>query len=330
MSGLIIFKEGFIVKKLKVILLSIVSLVAVGIFTSTLNTAKADDTLDQPVMTLGTSLTSDQRQGTIDALSSQLNNSSSNYSTITVTGDTLVKYLNPSGSNFNSNSGVWSSALIEPTSSGSGINVTLVNYKGNNNITTITADQYRNAALTAGISDANIYVTSATPIDGSGALAGIYAAYSKNGSSLNQSQVNAAQNEMGVLSGITQANKGKDGYTDQQLNNAVAGMKSDLAKEGSNASKTEITNIVNNNLQQNNLQNIINNNQKTQLINLMVEIRDSGALNNSNFKQQAQKLSSNITSEAKNIFNKLNTQANRNFVQRIWDSIVNFFSNLFK
>ncbi len=317
-------------KKLKVILLSIVSLVAVGIFTSTLNTAKADDTLDQPVMTLGTSLTSDQRQGTIDALSSQLNNSSSNYSTITVTGDTLVKYLNPSGSNFNSNSGVWSSALIEPTSSGSGINVTLVNYKGNNNITTITADQYRNAALTAGISDANIYVTSATPIDGSGALAGIYAAYSKNGSSLNQSQVNAAQNEMGVLSGITQANKGKDGYTDQQLNNAVAGMKSDLAKEGSNASKTEITNIVNNNLQQNNLQNIINNNQKTQLINLMVEIRDSGALNNSNFKQQAQKLSSNITSEAKNIFNKLNTQANRNFVQRIWDSIVNFFSNLFK
>lgn len=317
-------------KKLKVILLSIVSLVAVGIFASSFNVAKADDSLDQPVMTLGTSLTSDQRQGTIDALSSQMSNSNNNYNTITVNGDTLVKYLNPSGSTFTSGSGVWSSALIEPTSSGSGINVNIVNYNGKNNITTITADQYRNAALTAGISDANIYVTSATPIDGSGALAGIYAAYSKNGNSLNQSQVNAAQNEMGVLSGITQANKGTDGYTDQQLNNAVAGMKADLAKQGTNVSKTEITNIVNNNLQQNNLQNIINNNQKTQLINLMVEIRDSGALKNGNFQQQAQKLSSDITSKAKNIFNKLNTQENRNFVQKIWDSIVSFFQGLFK
>lgn len=314
-------------KKLRVILLSIVSIVTLGIFVSSINVAKADDTLKDPVMTLGTSLTSDQRQGTISALSSQMNDS--NYSTLTVNGDTLVKYLNPSGSSFTSNSGVWSSALIEPTSSGSGINVNIVNYNGKNNITTITADQYRNAALTAGIADANIYVTSATPIDGSGALAGIYAAYQKDGNSLNQSQVNAAQNEMGVLSGITQANKGTDGYTDQQLNNAVAGMKSDLAKAGTNVSKTEITNIVNNNLQQNNLQNIINNNQKTQLINLMVQIKDSGALKNSNFKQQAQKLSSDITSKAKNIFDKLNTQENRNFIQKIWDGIVSFFKGLF-
>ncbi|MQS45485.1 DUF1002 domain-containing protein [Lactobacillus salsicarnum] len=313
-------------KKLKLIVFSIVSLLAVGIFSASANNAQADS-LDQPVMTLGTSLTSDQKQGTINALSSQINDS--NYKTVTVTGDTLVKYLNPSGSNFNSNSGVWSSALIEPTSSGSGINVSIVNYKGSNNITTITSDQYRNAALTAGISNANIYVTSATPIDGSGALAGIYAAYASTGNSLNQSQVNAAQDEMGVLSGITQANKGTDGYTDQQLNNAVAGMKADLAKQGTNVSKTEITNIVNNNLQQNNLQNIINNNQKTQIINLMVEIRDSGALKNSNFKQQAQKLSSDIQSSAKNIFNKLNTQENRNFAQKIWDNIVSFFKGLF-
>jgi Predicted secreted protein len=97
-------------------------------------------------MTLGTSLTSDQRQGTISALSSQINDS--NYKTITVNGDTLVKYLNPSGSSFTSNSGVWSSALIQKTSSGSGINVKIVDYNGKNNITTITADQYRNAAVT--------------------------------------------------------------------------------------------------------------------------------------------------------------------------------------
>ena len=314
-------------KKLNIVLLSLVSLITLGIFTT--QSVKADSLSDQPVMTLGTSLTASQKQGTIDALSSQINGSNNNYTTITVTGDTLVKYLNPSGSSFTSNSGVWSSALIQKTSSGSGINVKIVDYNGSNNITTITADQYRNAAVTAGISDANIYVTSATPIDGSGALAGIYAAYSSSGDTLNQSQVNAAQNEMGVLSGITDANKGTDGYSDKQLNNAVAGMKSDIAQKGTNITVNQITTIVNNNLQKNDLQNIITDNQKQKIINLMVEIRDSGALKNSNFKEQANKLSSDIMSKAKNIFNNLDTQENRNFLQRIWDSIVSFFQGLF-
>ncbi|WP_099974280.1 DUF1002 domain-containing protein [Lactobacillus terrae] len=311
-------------KKFKILFLAMLATIA--LFAPLTQVAKADS-LDEPVMTLGTSLTSSQRQGTIDVLKSQI--SSSNYNTLTVTGNTLVTYLNPSGSNFNSNSGVWSSAVIEKTSSGSGINVSIVNYNGSNNITTITADQYRNAALTAGITDANIYVTSATKIDGSGALAGIYAAYAQNGNSLNQSQVNAAQKEIGVLSSITQANDGKDGYTDEQLNNAIAGIKSDMAKQGSNITVNQITTIVNNNLQQNNLQNIITDNQKQQIINLMVQIRDSGALKDSNFKDQAQKLSSDITSQAKNIFNKLNTQENRNFVQKMWDGIVSFFKGLF-
>ena len=175
---------------------------------------KADDN-NTPVVTLGTSLTSSQRQGTIDTLTQPLNGSS--YRTITITGADLVKYLNPSGADFTNNSGVWSSALIQKTASGSGINVHILPYNGHNNITTITANQYKNAALTAGITDANIYVTSASPIDGSGALAGVYAAYAENGQSLNQSQINAAQDEMNTLSGITEQNKGKDGYSDAQL-----------------------------------------------------------------------------------------------------------------
>ena len=46
-----------------------------------------------------------------------------NFKLITVTGSDLVKYLNPSGDNFTTNSGVWSSAMIQKTSAGSGINV---------------------------------------------------------------------------------------------------------------------------------------------------------------------------------------------------------------
>lgn len=286
----------------------------------------AEDTT--PVITLGTSLTASQKQGTLDVLKGALSDSSS-YNTLTVTGSDLVTYLNPSGSSFTSASGVWSSAAIEKTSSGSGINVRILNYNGQNNITTITANQYRNAAVTAGITDANIYVTSAIPIDGSGALAGIYKAYAKSGEKLNQKQITAAQDELNTLSGITKENKGKDGYSDAQLNNAVAGAKKEMAQKGSSITKNQIITIVNNQIENNNLTNVITNEQKQQIVNILVEIRDSGALNSSSFKQQASQAMSAIQKSAKGIFAKLNTSENRNALQKLWDAIVNFFTSLF-
>ena len=309
------------IKILTAILFSAVATILVG----QNNLVLADD--DTPVVTLGTSLTDSQKDGTLKTLTAPLNGG--NYQTITVTGSDLVRYLNPSGDNFTTSSGVWSSAMIQKTSSGSGINVKILDYNGRNNITTITANQYKNAALTAGIIDANIYVTSAIPIDGSGALAGVYAAYAKNGNALNQKQVNAAQDEMNTLSGITQDNKNKKGYSDAQLNNAVAGAKSEMAKQGQNISDSQIRDIVNNQININHLGNTINNNQKNQIVNLLIEIRDSGALKSSDFKGQASKLSSQIENSAKNIFNKFNTPENRSWLQQLWDSIVNFFSHMF-
>ena len=287
-------------------------------------TVKADEL---PVVCLGTSLTDSQRSGTLKTLSEPLNGSS--YQTITITGEDLVKYLNPSGANFTTHSGVWSSAMIEKARQGNGINVHILDYQGRNNITTITADQYKNAALTAGISDANIYVTSAVPIDGSGALAGVYAAYNKTGENLNQNQVNAAQDEMNTLSKITKENKDKSGYSDAQLNNAVAGAKQEMGKIGNNVSDSQIHDIVNNQININHLGDVINNNQKQQIINVLIEVRDSGALKNHKFKDQADALSKNIKKNAKGIFDKINTPENRNWFEQIWHNITSFFSNLF-
>ena len=287
-------------------------------------TVKADEL---PVVCLGTSLTDSQRSGTLKTLSEPLNGSS--YQTITITGEDLVKYLNPSGANFTTHSGVWSSAMIEKAGQGNGINVHILDYQGRNNITTITADQYKNAALTAGISDANIYVTSAVPIDGSGALAGVYAAYNKTGENLNQNQVNAAQDEMNTLSKITKENQDKSGYSDAQLNNAVAGAKQEMGKIGNNVSDSQIHDIVNNQININHLGDVINNNQKQQIINVLIEVRDSGALKNHKFKDQADALSKNIKKNAKGIFDKINTSENRNWFEQIWHNITSFFSNLF-
>ena len=285
------------------------------------------NTWDKPVATLGTSLSSTQKSETLSTLQNAANITDSDE--LTVTGSTLVKYLDQNQQTFNANSNVYSSALIQKNNSNTGINVKIVDFNGSNNITTITANQYKNAALTAGVTNATIYVTSAVPIDGSGALAGVYAAFAENGETLNQSQVTAAQDEMSTLSDITQANKGTSGYTDSQLNNAVTGAKKDMANKGDNLTVNQITNIVNNQLEQNNLTTIINDNQKTQIINLLVKIQDSGALKSDDFKNQAGKLMDNIQSNAKNVFDKLNTESNRNFIQKLFDSIGNFFKNLF-
>ena len=304
-----------------------------ALITAVPQVVRADDAWPQPVATLGSSLTTDQKNGTLSTLQNAAG--VSNATQLTVNGATLVKYLNPSGSSFTESSGVWSSALVQKTNNG-GINVTIVPYNGTNNITTITADQYRNAALTAGVSNANLYITSAVKIDGSGALAGVYAAFAQNGENLNNQQINAAQQEVNTLSSITQANKGKDGYTDKQLNNAVAGAKQQMASQSNNGQQTlsqnQIGNIVDSQLKQNNLTTIINNNQRQLIINLLVNVQKAGSLKNTDFKAQAGKLADSIQNSAKGLFDKLNsslnTQENRNFLQKIWDGIVSFFSGI--
>ncbi|MDK7263344.1 DUF1002 domain-containing protein, partial [Enterococcus faecalis] len=103
-------------------------------------------------------------------------------------------------------------------------------------------------------------------------------------------------------------------------NNAVAGAKADMAKYGSNITNNQITTIVNNQLEKNNLTNVITNSQKQQIINLLITIKKSGALNSNSFKEQAQKLSSQIQEGAKSIFNKLNSQDTKNWIQKIIDA----------
>ena len=307
---------------LAVVLLSVLS----GL-TLKVDKAKADSNSsdNMPVVMVGGSLTSSQKQETIKTLTQPLNGQ--NYQVSKVTGADLVKYLNPSGDNFTTSSGVWSSAMIQKTAQGSGINVTILDFNGKNNITSITAEQYKNAGLTAGLQDVHIYVTSAVPIDGSGALAGVYASYAQN-HQLNQKQVNVAQNEMETLNKISKDNKGKQGYSDAQLNKAVAGAKSDMAKQGQNISDSQIRDIVNNQIKINHLGNTINNNQKEQIINILNGVKDSGALKNGNFKEQASKLSDSLSGQAKKFWSKANTPENRSWFQKIIDDVCNWLKSL--
>lgn len=292
--------------------------------------AEADSLNGLPTVTVGKSLSSGQRKETIAILTQEI--SGQNYTTLTVTGNDLVKYLNPSGDNFTTTSGVWSSALIVKTDSEPGIRVKILPYNGQTTITTITADQYKNAALTAGIENADIYITSPVAIDGSGALAGIYAAYADKGKKLNQDQINAAQDEINTLSSINQNNRNKSNFSDAKLNRAIVGAKKDMAQKGGTLSDDQIRDIINNQIKINHLGNTINNNQINEIVKLLEEVQGSGSLKNKSFVGNAQALShdfQNIKNKILKSQNNSNVSHNNNFLSDLWNQIVGFFNKLF-
>lgn len=292
--------------------------------------AEANSLNGLPTVTVGKNLSSGQRKETIAILTQEI--SGQNYTTLTVTGNDLVKYLNPSGDNFTTTSGVWSSALIVKTDSEPGIRVKILPYNGQTTITTITADQYKNAALTAGIENADIYITSPVAIDGSGALAGIYAAYADKGKKLNQDQINAAQDEINTLSSINQNNRNKSNFSDAKLNRAIVGAKKDMAQKGGTLSDDQIRDIINNQIKINHLGNTINNNQINEIVKLLEEVQGSGSLKNKSFVGNAQALShdfQNIKNKILKSQNNSNVSHNNNFLNDLWDQIVGFFNKLF-
>lgn len=292
--------------------------------------AEANSLNGLPTVTVGKSLSSGQRKETIAILTQEI--SGQNYTTLTVTGNDLVKYLNPSGDNFTTTSGVWSSALIVKTDSEPGIRVKILPYNGQTTITTITADQYKNAALTAGIENADIYITSPVAIDGSGALAGIYAAYADKGKKLNQDQINAAQDEINTLSSINQNNRNKSNFSDAKLNRAIVGAKKDMAQKGGTLSDDQIRDIINNQIKINHLGNTINNNQINEIVKLLEEVQGSGSLKNKSFVGNAQALShdfQNIKNKILKSQNNSNVSHNNNFLNDLWNQIVGFFNKLF-
>ena len=73
----------------------------------------------------------------------------------------------------------------------------------------------------------------------------------------------------------------------------------------------------------------ITNNQKEQIINVLIKVKNSGALKDKNFQQQASQLTDQIQSGAKNIFSKFNTPETRNWFQKLIDSIVSWFRGIF-
>ena len=264
-----------------------------------------------------------------------------NYETYNVNVNDVSNYI-PNSSNL---SYIYSSATIEHKKWGKGGEVQI---DTPDNITKVTSEQYQNAAITGGIKNAEIHIASVEPVTGEGALAGIYKAYEEKGNNLNTEDIQNSNQEMNDLGTISEENKGKDGYSDEALNASIADIKEQLADIKQNQDKQitqqQVEDTVNKVLDERRLSEILSDNQIQMINNNMINVAHSTALTSDPkvFKQNAKDVLKNIEKNSDDLLNKakdkakdLNTEENRNLLQRIWDgileilqSIIQFFSNL--
>ncbi|WP_117222460.1 DUF1002 domain-containing protein, partial [Staphylococcus aureus] len=206
---------------------------------------------------------------------------------------------------------IYSSTYIEPKKFRHGVDVEIVTP---DNITDVSKEQYQNAAITAGIQDANIKVGAVVETLGYGALSGIYKAYEKEGNALNEQDIKNADDEMKELSSISK-NNNEEEFSDEALNNSVAEMKQEIAKEKANGnlSRQDVENIVDDKLKENGLNKVLSDNQINSIYNIMNNVSNSKVLNQDPkaYEQQAKKLSSDIKDKAGGLIEKakgLNTE----------------------
>ncbi|UOE95710.1 DUF1002 domain-containing protein [Alkalihalobacillus sp. LMS39] len=130
------------------------------------NLALADAVVGEVVVTLGADLSEQQRTQILNEMGV-----SQDIDVIPVTNEEEHQYLGNYISRSVIGNKTFSSAKITIGEEGSGLNVET------NNINWVSEAMYANALITAGIKDADIYVTAPFAVSGTGALTGLIKAY---------------------------------------------------------------------------------------------------------------------------------------------------------
>lgn len=334
--------------KFKKILLGLTLLSTVGLSTQVSAAEKAkDEGWDIPNIALGNGLTDAEKQQTRDILTKDLSKVSmlsgantQNINEYIVDGNDLVKYVTDVPE-FTSSSKAYSSALIARTKSGSGVTVDIVTP---DKITARTEAMYRSAAITSGVYDAYIRIASVRPMDGSGALAGIYKIYDEVDPASNQTEQKerdekreVAQDQMQVVSAIDQQNQDNKDYSSENILVMLADIQMELQKINKKLSdmsdekkKQEVTNVVDEQIEKNGLQEAITPELKTQVVNNMVNFTNTSAITDKELTSQLSGFKDDIVKNGKEFKDNLLSEENVEKAKGIWQKVKDFFSNLFK
>lgn len=246
----------------------------------------------------------------------------------TATGEDLIKYL---GSGNGDTSVMISSVMVQKKNKGTGVKVHIATP---DNITLVTAEQYANAAITAGVTDAEIEVASVSKVTGESALTGVYKAFEANGVKLDEKRTAVAQQELEVTNKIAQENAKEKGFDPAKLDKAMIEIKKELAaikeKQGQLATKEDIEKIINNALKNNSLQNIISQDQINALVSFAQNYQNTSAIDSKQVLEQLNNLSQSVSEKINSLVEQAKSQGWLDkvvqFFQSIFDSIKNLFS----
>lgn len=254
-----------------------------------------------------------------------------------VTGSDLTHYL---GSGSGDTSVMLSSVLVTREAAGHGITIKI---DTPHNITQITAEEYKNPLITAGIKDATIEVASVKPVTGESALTGIYKAFDSNGETVAPDRAALGQEELEITNGIAQDavqqqqnQNGQQSSREQtqaakkiklQLANTITEIKQNLAKN-KNASNSQVTTIVNNAIANNKLTNVISQTNVNKLISLAKKYQTTAGVLNGSALSQLDQAKSSIGSALNKAGGYLKNAQNASWWQRLvnwvrttWQSI---------
>ena len=240
--------------------------------------------------------------------------------TTKATGEDLVKYLGAGEAN---TSVMISSVMVQKRNKGEGVKVHIATPK---NITLVTSEQYANAAITAGVADAEIEVAAVSKVTGESALTGVYKAFEANGVVLDEKRTAVAQKELELTNQIAQEQAKEKGFDAAKLDQAMIDIKKALAeikeKQGQVATKEDVERIVNEALKKYGLDAVISPTQVNNIIQFALSYQQTSAIDSKQVLEQLNSLSNTV----KGKIGQLVDQANR---EGWFDKIVAFFKEIF-
>ena len=240
--------------------------------------------------------------------------------TTKATGEDLVKYLGAGEAN---TSVMISSVMVQKRNKGEGVKVHIATPK---NITLVTSEQYANAAITAGVADAEIEVAAVSKVTGESALTGVYKAFEANGVVLDGKRTAVAQQELELTNQIAQEQSKEKGFDAAKLDQAMIDIKKSLAeikeKQGQVATKEDVERIVNEALKKYGLDKVISPTQVNNIIQFALSYQQTSAIDSKQVLEQLNSLSNTV----KGKIGQLVDQANR---EGWFDKIVTFFKEIF-
>ncbi|MGO4936557.1 DUF1002 domain-containing protein [Fundicoccus sp. Sow4_H7] len=221
-------------------------------------------------MSLGASLNAEQATMTQQLLGAK---DITAENTIRVDGNMVNHYLNDGS---DANTGVFSSAYIQPQAEGFGVRVQIVTPQ---NITLVSATTYQNAAITAGAKDVLLRIATVTEVTGEGALAGVYALLEESGTALQAKDIQVANKEIKIIDSI----KNNTAISDYSTNQFITDVKINIINQinqNVEINEQELNLIIINQLQEHQIDASVSNELLTELMDFARDFSQTEAAQN--------------------------------------------------